>query len=101
MYLYNDSKWGYVRYRAKAGVCSIQVSVYGINANDNWMVPLAMPAQYLSDASFYAPLAHRQSNNVSQLWIPSKTTSDQHLYIYSQVNATTDTIITGIVSYPY
>ena len=101
MYLYSDSKWGYVRYRAKAGVCSIQVSVYGINANDNWMVPLAMPAQYLSDGSSYAPLAYRQSNNVAQLWIPPKTSSDQHLYIYSQVNATADTIITGIVSYPY
>ena len=101
VYLYSDSKWGYVRYRAKAGVCSIQVSVYGINANDNWMVPLAMPAQYLSDGSSYAPLAYRQSNNVAQLWIPSKTTSDQHLYIYSQVDATADTIITGIVSYLY
>lgn len=101
VYLYDDTKWGYVRYRAKAGVCSIQVSVYGINANDNWMVPLTIPAQYLSDASSYAPLAHRQSNNVAQLWIPSKTTSDQHLYIYSHVSATANTIITGIVSYPY
>lgn len=101
VYLYNDSKWGYVKYRAKAGICSIQVGVYGIAANDNWKVPAAIPTRFLPDNGSYSALAHRQSNNVAQLWIPSKTSSDQHLYIYSQVSATFDTIINGIVSYIY
>ena len=101
VYLYNDSKWGYVRYRAKAGVCSIQVGVYGIDANANWKVPAAIPTRFLPDSGSYSALAHRQSNNVAQLWIPPKTSSDQHLYIYSQVSATAETIINGFVSYLY
>lgn len=101
VYLYSDSKWGGVQYRAKAGICTIQVNVYGIKANDNWKVPLAIPAQFLPDTAFYAPLAHRQSNNVAQLWVPKKGGSDPYLYIYTQVDAEWDNYINGIVSYPY
>ena len=99
--LYSDSKWGFVRYRAKAGICSIQVNVYGINANDNWKVPLAMPAQFLPDKSSYMPLAHRQSNNVAQLWVPAKGDSNQYLYIYTQVDTNQNNCINGVASYFY
>lgn len=101
IYLYNDNKWGYVKYRAKAGICSVQVGVYGINANTNWEVPAAIPTKFLPDNGSYLALAHRQSNNVAQLWIPPKKSSNQHLYIYSQINATFDTIVNGIVSWIY
>lgn len=101
IYLYNDNKWGYVKYRAKAGICSVQVGVYGINANTNWEVPATIPTKFLPDKGSYLALAHRQSNNVAQLWIPPKKSSDQHLYIYSQINATFDTIVNGIVSWIY
>lgn len=97
--LYSDSKWGSVRYRAKAGICSIQVNVYGIKANNNWKVPLAIPAQFLPDKAFYMPLAHRQSNNVAQLWVPAKGESDPYLYIYTQVDASWDNYINGVASY--
>ena len=90
-----------MQYRAKAGICTIQINVYGIKANDAWKVPLAIPAQYLPDKAFYAPLAHRQSNNVAQLWVPEKSHSDPYLYIYSQVDANWDNYINGVVSYPY
>ncbi len=75
--------------------------MYGINANTNWEVPAAIPTKFLPDNGSYLALAHRQSNNVAQLWIPPKKSSDQHLYIYSQINATFDTIVNGIVSWIY
>lgn len=99
--LYSDNKWGSVKYRAKAGICTIRVSTYGIEANNNWKVPLAIPTQYLPDLSFYAPLALRQSNNVAQLWVPSKDYEDPFLYIYTQVDANIGNYIAGVVSYPY
>lgn len=101
VHLYSDVKWGGVQYRAKAGICTIQINVYGIKANDAWKVPLAIPEQYLPDKEFYAPLAHRQSNNVAQLWVPAKSNSDLYLYIYSQVDANWGNYISGVVSYPY
>ena len=99
--LYSDSKWGSVRFRAKAGICSIQVNVYGIKANDNWKVPLAIHPRFLPEKAFYAPLAHRQSNNVAQLWVPAKSESDLYLYIYTQVDVNWDNYINGVVSYFY
>ena len=99
--LYSDSKWGSVRFRAKAGICSIQVNVYGIKANDNWKVPLAIHPRFLPEKAFYAPLAHRQSNNVAQLWVPAKSERDLYLYIYTQVDANWDNYINGVVSYFY
>ena len=99
--LYSDNKWGSVNYKAKAGICTIRVSTYGIKANNSWKVPLAIPAQYLPDLSFYAPLSLRQSNNIAQLWVPSKDYEDPFLYIYTQVDAESWNYITGIVSYLY
>lgn len=99
--LYSDSKWGFVRFRAKAGICSIQVSVYGIKANDSWKVPLAIHPRFLPEKAFYAPLAHRQSNNVAQLWVPAKSGRDLYLYIYTQVDANLDNYVNGVVSYFY
>ena len=75
--------------------------MYGIKANDNWKVPLAIPSRFLPDNAFYAPLAHRQSNNVAQIWVPSKKNSDPYIYIYSQVDADSGNYIDGMVSYPY
>ena len=99
--LYSDSKWGSVRFRAKAGICSIRVSVYGIKANDNWKVPLAIHPRFLPESAFYAPLAYRQSNNVAQLWVPAKSERDLYLYIYTQVDANWENYISGVVSYFY
>ena len=99
--LYSDSTWGSVRFRAKAGICSIQVNVYGIKANNNWKVPLAIHPRFLPEKAFYAPLAHRQSNNVAQLWVPAKSERDLYLYIYTQVDANWDNYINGVVSYFY
>lgn len=99
--LYSDNKWGSVKYRAKAGICTIRVSTYGIKANNNWKVPLAIPAQYLPDMAFYAPLSLRQSNNVAQLWVPNKDHEDPFLYIYTQVDVNWENYVTGVVSYPY
>ena len=99
--LYSDSEWGFVRFRAKAGICSIHVSVYGIKANDNWKVPLAIHPRFLPEKAFYAPLAQRQSNNVAQLWVPEKSGRDLYLYIYTQVDANWDNYVNGVVSYFY
>ena len=99
--LYSDSKWGFVRFRAKAGICSIHASVYGIKANDSWKVPLAIHPRFLPEKAFYAPLAHRQSNNVAQLWVPEKSGRDLYLYIYTQVDANLDNYVNGVVSYFY
>lgn len=105
MYLYNDAKWGAVKYRARDGVCCLMVSgVGGIGVGTSWAVPHAIAKKFLPPAGLYAPLSHRQKNNVAQVWIPGQgdANSDGKLYIYSSM-ATDDNLsrISGVVTWIY
>lgn len=103
VYLYNDSNWGIVSYRAKGGVCTLTVSnLGGIAAEGSWKVPKAIPSEFLPDVSTYAALCHRQADHQAQVWVPSKGYSDSSLIIYSAID-TTDLSkrIHGIVSWVY
>lgn len=103
VYLYNDSNWGMVSYRAKGGVCTLAVSnLGGIGAGASWKVPKTIPSEFLPDVSTYAALCHRQVDHQAQVWVPSKEYSDSSLFIYPAID-TTDLSkrIYGIVSWVY
>lgn len=103
VYLYNDSKWGCVSYRAKGGVCTLAVdSLGGIRAGGSWAIPKAIPSKFLPDGSAYAALCHRQTDHQAQVWVPSKDNNDSTLFIYSALDTTEpSTRIFGIVSWVY
>lgn len=103
VYLYNDSKWGRVSYRAKGGVCTLIVdNVGGIGAGGSWKVPEAIPSEFLPDVSTYAALCHRQTDHQAQVWVPSKEDSDSGLLIYPAIDSTDlSNRIYGIVSWVY
>lgn len=105
MYLYNDTTWGNVKYRARDGVCCLMISsIGGIGAGASWDVPNAIARKFLPQSGLYVPLSHRQKNNVAQVWIPGQgdVESDGKLYIYSSMN-TSDNFsrISGIVTWIY
>lgn len=105
IFLYNDAKWGNVKYRARAGVCCLEIaSIGGIGAGTSWAVPNAIARKFLPSSGLYAPLVHRQGNNIAQVWIPGQndSNSDGKLYIYSNMN--TDDVfsrISGLVTWIY
>lgn len=98
-----NNGYNIVAYRAKNGVCTLYVSaVFGLGTNSEYKIANTIDAKYLPDLVCYCPLAYRQSNNVANVWIPAKTAEDNHLYIYSTYdNSTNLNSINGIVSWVY
>lgn len=103
VYLYNDSRWGSVSYRAKGGACTLVVDgIGGIKAGGSWAIPKAIPSKFLPDGNAYAALCHRQADHQAQVWVPSKDNNDSTLFIYSALDTTEpSTRIFGIVSWVY
>lgn len=104
VYLMNGNNgFNIVAYRAKNGVCTLYVSaIFGLGANSEYKIANTIDAKYLPDLACYCPLAYKQSNNVANVWIPHKTLEDNHLYIYSTYNNSTNVnSINGIVSWVY
>lgn len=103
VYLYNDSMWGRVSYRAKGGACTLVVDgLGGIGAGGSWAIPKAIPSKFLPDGNAYAALCHRQADHQAQVWVPSKDNNDSTLFIYSALDTTEpSTRIFGIVSWVY
>lgn len=102
VYLYNNPTWGYISYRAKGGVCTLVIAgIGGIAANGSWTVPSTIPRKFMPDESTYAPLCHRQTDHVAQIWIPSKNYENSDLIIYSAIDTGTSTRIYGILSWVY
>lgn len=103
VYLYNDSNWGIVSYRAKGGVCTLAVSnLGGIGAGGSWKVPKTIPSEFLPDVSTYAALCHRHTDHQAQVWVPSKEYSDSSLLIYPAIDTTDSSArVFGIVSWVY
>lgn len=103
VYLYNDSKWGIVSYRAKGGVCTLAVSnLGGIGAGGSWNVTKAIPSEFLPDVGIYAALCHLRTNHQAQIWVPGKEHSDSSLIVYPSIDSTdSSNRIYGIVSWVY
>lgn len=103
VYLYNDSNWGSVSYRAKGGVCTLIVDgVGGIGAEGSWIIPNKIPSKFLPDQNSYAALCHRNTGYQSQIWVPSKDSHDSALIIYTAIDTTdSSTRVFGIVSWVY
>lgn len=101
VYLYNAPNWGSISYRVKGGVCTLAVTgIGGITANGLWTVPNTIPREFLPEESTYAPLCHRQSDHLAQIWIPGKNLETSNLIIYSALDSTnTSERIFGIVSW--
>lgn len=101
VYLYRNTTWGYISYRAKGGVCTLNIAgIGGIAAGGSWTVPNTIPREFLPDENAYAPLCHRQTDHQAQIWIPGKNYENSNLVIYSALDTNgTSTRISGIVSW--
>lgn len=103
VYLYNDSNWGRVSYRAKGGVCTLIVDgIGGTAAMGSWKIPNKIPSKFLPDQNSYAALCHSHTDHQAQLWVPSKDSDDSTLIIYTSIDTTDSSArVSGIVSWVY
>lgn len=101
--LYKSDSTGDVVFYSRGCMATLLVSgITGVNTGAPWMVPDVIPAKFRPDVGFYSVLAHRQSNNIGQLWIPGKTEQDPHVYIYAGVAPSgTSNALYGTVSWIY
>lgn len=102
--LYDGGKYGRVVFYTRGCMATLTVTaVTGVNVG----TPLKLsddiiPTELRPDIGFYSPLAHRQSNNVGQVWIPSKIDNDPYVYIYASVGSSGLTnSLYGTVSWIY
>lgn len=103
VYLYNDSAWGRVSYRAKGGVCTLIVDgVGGTAAGGSWEIPNKIPNRFLPDQNSYVALCHGHTDHQAQLWVPGKGSGDGTLIIYTAIDTTDSSArVFGIVSWVY
>lgn len=84
--LYTSEGSGEVIFYARGCMATLLVSgITGVGANAPWKIPEIIPQQFRPEIGFYSVLAHRQSNNIGQLWVPAKVDKDPHVYIYAGV----------------
>lgn len=102
-WLYSNEKYGQVIFYARGGIATLTlIDINQINPEVPWKIPEVIPREFRPEFSFYNALVHRQSNNIGQIWIPSKTTDDDHLYVYAGVPTTSSTNgLNGTVTWIY
>lgn len=102
-WLYLDEKYGQVVFYARGGIATLTViDINQVDPGAPWKIPEVIPREFRPEFSFYNPLVHRQSNNIGQIWIPSKTTDDDHLYVYAGVSTHTSANgLNGTVTWIY
>lgn len=84
--LYHSENNGRVIFYARGGIATLTViDVVGVDVGTPFKVPDIIPARLRPDVAFYDALAHRQSNNIGQIWVPCKTDSEPHVHIYAGV----------------
>lgn len=101
--LYKGEDYGSVVFYARGGIATLTViHVVGVSVGAPLKVPDIIPARFRPDDEFYSTLAHRQSNNIGQIWVPNKTASDPYVYIYAGVEPSGHTnALFGSVSWIY
>lgn len=84
--LYNSDSAGDVIFYSRGCMATLIVSgITGVNVGTPWKVPEIIPEKFRPDIGFYSVLAHRQSNNIGQIWVPAKIDNDPHVYLYAGV----------------
>ena len=85
-WLYSDTNYGEIVFYARGGIATLTViDINGLDPGTPWQVPNVIPYKFRPELNFYGTLSHKQSNNVGQMWIPSKHADDTHVYIYAGV----------------
>lgn len=102
-WLYSDEKYGQVIFYARGGIATLTlIDINQLAPGTPWMIPEVIPREFRPEFSFYNALVHRQSNNIGQIWIPSKTTDDNHLYVYAGVSTSSSANgLNGTVTWIY
>lgn len=102
-WLYSDENYGQVIFYARGGIATLTlIDINQINPGAPWKIPEVIPLKFRPEFSFYNALVHKQSNNIGQIWIPSKTTDDDHLYVYAGVPTNSRTNgLNGTVTWIY
>lgn len=102
-WLYSDEKYGQVIFYARGGIATLTlIDINQVDPRAPWKIPEVIPREFRPEFSFYNALVHRQSNNIGQIWIPSKTTDDDHLYVYAGVSTPSSTNgLNGTVTWIY
>lgn len=102
-WLYSDKKYGQVIFYARGGIATLTlIDINQVDPGAPWKIPEVIPREFRPEFSFYNTLVHRQSNNIGQIWIPSKTTDDDHLYVYAGVSTHSSTNgLNGTVTWIY
>lgn len=102
-WLYSDEKYGQVIFYARGGIATLTlIDINQVDPGAPWKIPEVIPREFRPEFSFYNALVHRQSNNIGQIWIPSKTTDDAHLYVYAGVSTHSSTNgLNGTVTWIY
>lgn len=102
-WLYGSDMYGSIAFYARGCMATLTVTgIAGVNVGTPWKVPNIIPTKFRPDSSFYNPLVHRQSNNVGQIWIPSKTCDDPYVYIYAGIAPSgSSNALSGTVSWIY
>lgn len=101
--LYDGESDGDVIFYSRGCMATLIVSgISGINVGTPWKIPKVIPEKFRPDIGFYSVLAHRQSNNVGQIWVPAKIDNDPHVYMYAGVTTSGNTnSLYGTVSWIY
>lgn len=100
--LYDSENSGKVVFYARGGIATITVyGVSGVTPGTAWKITEIIPKKFRPDSGFYSVLAHRQSNNIGQIWVPAKIDNDPHVYIYAGVAPDTSNTLYGTVSWIY
>ncbi|MBO9161985.1 MAG: hypothetical protein J7E10_13720 [Escherichia coli] len=85
-WLYSDKNYGEIVFYARGGIATLTViDVNGMDPGTPWKIPNVIPYKFRPEFNFYGTLVHKQSNNIGQVWIPSKHADDEHMYIYAGV----------------
>ena len=102
-WLYSDKNYGQVIFYARGGIATLTlIDINQVDPGAPWKIPEVIPREFRPEFSFYNALVHRQSNNIGQIWIPSKTTDDDHLYVYAGVSTHTSANgLNGTVTWIY
>ena len=102
-WLYSDENYGQVIFYARGGIATLTlIDINQVDPGAPWKIPEVIPRKFRPEFSFYNALVHRQSNNIGQIWIPSKTSGDDHLYVYAGVSTPSSTnALNGTITWIY
>lgn len=102
-WLYYDKNYGQAIFYARGGIATLTlIDISQVDPGAPWKIPEVIPRKFMPEFSFYNALVHKQSNNIGQIWVPSKTTDDDHFYVYAGVPTYSSTNgLNGTVTWIY